>query len=191
MRPADVCGWKRNPFSSRSLIVLRIVAGDTPRPKRRDERARAGRFGGLHVRLDHGLENRRSRSLSCMRHKCKPSNDFERGSSLRRGRRGAASPGGQPEAAVHDASPSGLAPAQRVRRQLIWLKTRPSVVRNPRYARSGLHIRGREQLLAFRRIDASLEATEPLRVWPTFQRRRAPSNRCAEGPMAAYGTCLQ
>jgi hypothetical protein len=35
-RPADVCGWKRKPFSSRSLIVLRIVAGDTPMPKRRE-----------------------------------------------------------------------------------------------------------------------------------------------------------
>ena len=35
MRPAEVCGWKRNPFSSRSLIVLRIVAGDTPSPNRR------------------------------------------------------------------------------------------------------------------------------------------------------------
>ena len=35
-RPADVCGWKRYPFSSRSLIVLRIVAGDTPSPKRRE-----------------------------------------------------------------------------------------------------------------------------------------------------------
>ncbi len=35
-RPADVCGWKRKPFSSRSLIVLRIVAGETPMPKRRE-----------------------------------------------------------------------------------------------------------------------------------------------------------
>src|SRR5262245_19982265 len=34
MRPAEVCVWKRNPFSSRSLIVLRIVAGESPRPKR-------------------------------------------------------------------------------------------------------------------------------------------------------------
>jgi hypothetical protein len=36
MRPADVCGWKRYPFSSRSLIVLRMVAGDTPSPNRRE-----------------------------------------------------------------------------------------------------------------------------------------------------------
>jgi hypothetical protein len=35
-RPADVCGWKRKPFSSRSLIVFLMVAGDTPKPKRRD-----------------------------------------------------------------------------------------------------------------------------------------------------------
>ena len=35
-RPAEVCGWKRKPFSSRSLIVLRIVAGETPIPKRRE-----------------------------------------------------------------------------------------------------------------------------------------------------------
>src|SRR5262245_2809637 len=34
MRPAEVCVWKRNPFSSRSLIVLRIVAGESPKPKR-------------------------------------------------------------------------------------------------------------------------------------------------------------
>jgi hypothetical protein len=34
-RPAEVCGWKRYPFSSRSLIVFRIVAGDTPSPNRR------------------------------------------------------------------------------------------------------------------------------------------------------------
>src|SRR3954469_15282154 len=36
IRPADVCGWERNPFSSRSLIVFRIVAAETPRPKPRD-----------------------------------------------------------------------------------------------------------------------------------------------------------
>jgi hypothetical protein len=35
-RPAEVCGWYRKPFSSRSLIVFRIVAGDTPRPNRRE-----------------------------------------------------------------------------------------------------------------------------------------------------------
>jgi hypothetical protein len=35
-RPAEVCGWYRYPFSSRSLIVFRIVAGETPSPKRRE-----------------------------------------------------------------------------------------------------------------------------------------------------------
>jgi hypothetical protein len=35
-RPADVCGWKRYPFSSRSLMVLRTVAADTPSSYERD-----------------------------------------------------------------------------------------------------------------------------------------------------------
>src|SRR5467141_85756 len=30
MRPAEVWGWYRYPFSSRSLMVLRIVAGESP-----------------------------------------------------------------------------------------------------------------------------------------------------------------
>jgi len=30
MRPAEVWGWYKYPFSSRSLIVLRIDAGDRP-----------------------------------------------------------------------------------------------------------------------------------------------------------------
>ncbi len=33
-RPAEVWGWVRYPFSSRSLMVLRTVAGDTPSLKR-------------------------------------------------------------------------------------------------------------------------------------------------------------
>src|SRR2546422_4686793 len=36
MRPAEVCGWYRYPFSSRSLIVLRIVAADSIMPDRRE-----------------------------------------------------------------------------------------------------------------------------------------------------------
>jgi hypothetical protein len=35
IRPAEVWGWNRYPLSSSSLIVFRIVAGDTPSPNRR------------------------------------------------------------------------------------------------------------------------------------------------------------
>jgi hypothetical protein len=35
MRPAEVWGWNRYPLSSSSLMVFRMVAGDTPSPNRR------------------------------------------------------------------------------------------------------------------------------------------------------------
>src|SRR5438046_2534565 len=61
MRPADVCGWKRNPLASNSLIVFRIVAGDTPSPNRRDSvRDPAGSAVSTYMRMT-ASRTRRSR----------------------------------------------------------------------------------------------------------------------------------
>ncbi len=56
-RPAEVWGWERYPFSSRSLMVLRIVAGDTPKPLTPSHRAASRRLRRFHIGLDHGLQN--------------------------------------------------------------------------------------------------------------------------------------
>src|SRR5450759_5390071 len=63
-RPAEVCGCMRNPFSSRSLIVLRMVAGETPNPNRRDRiRDPAGSAVWTYV-LITASRTRRSRGVS-------------------------------------------------------------------------------------------------------------------------------
>jgi hypothetical protein len=51
-RPAEVCGWYRYPFSSRSLMVFRTVAGDTPSLNRRvSMRLPAGSAVSTYVRI--------------------------------------------------------------------------------------------------------------------------------------------
>src|SRR5688572_32443434 len=64
MRPADVCGWKRKPFSSRSAIALRTVAAETPSPNRlATVRLPAGSAVSTYVRIT-ASRMRSSRSLS-------------------------------------------------------------------------------------------------------------------------------
>src|SRR2546422_1515155 len=63
MRPAEVWGWYRYPFSSRSLMVLRIVAADRPiRNRRATVRLPAGSAVWTYVSMT-ASSTWRSRSL--------------------------------------------------------------------------------------------------------------------------------
>ena len=78
-------------------LLLEIAHGVANRrgrhaqPESARDHARSSGLSSLDVRLDHRFQNPAFTFVELMRHKCKSTNDFQRGSSLRRGRPGAAS----------------------------------------------------------------------------------------------------